>query len=438
MHRLHKVIVLCYFIFPLSIFGQNYINTPYSRYAIGDLINTGFSYNRSMGGSSVALRPSNQINYLNPASYTSQDTMSFLFQGGITGRSSLINTNLDEDKTNNFNLEYLALGFPITNWWKFSVGLVPFSRINYIFRESPSSEELDFLAIDYEGNGGFNEFYFGTSYEIKKFLSIGFNACYLFGSLNKEHIIDNADPNTQTTNPGDIVAYTRLSEEYVVSDFYFRFGLQAYKNIAEKHRVIAGATFDSKTDIKVKENTLASRGFFRTGLIYIDTFRVVSDSSTSFTLPMKFGLGFTYIYDNKLLVTSEFTRQDFTSSTIYGEHENLSKYHSFRFGMEYIPIPLTRRTRAKYFERIHYRIGAHYTNTYLKIAGTQITDYGFSVGIGLPWRNPSKLYTYSSFNLSYEYGVRGTTDNGLIKENYHIITFGFTLHDFWFHKPKYD
>ncbi len=393
-----------------------------------------------MGGSAIALRPSNHINYLNPAAYTSQDTMSFLFQGGITGRSSQINTNLGQDQTNNVNMEYLLIGFPIARWWKFSVGLVPYSRINYFFREIPFFEEMDYIAIDYKGNGGFNEFYFGTSYEIKKFLSIGLNACYLFGSLKKEKTIDNVDPDSYTNAPFQTVANLHFMEEFKASDFYFRIGLQAYKTFAEKHTFIAGATFDGRTKIKVKQDILTTRNF-KLVTPYpslIDTFHVVTDSSGSFTMPMKLGLGFTYIYDNKVTVTAEYSRQDFTKSTINNEHENLSKYYSMRFGVEYTPSPLTNRERSSYIERMSYRIGAHYTNTYLNIGGTQIKDYGFSVGIGLPWRNPSKLYTYSSFNLSYEYGVRGTVQNGLIRENYHIITLGFTLHDFWFHKPKYD
>ena len=328
MRRLFKVITLYYFIFPLSIFGQNYINNPYSRFAIGDLINTGLGYNRSLGGSSIALRPFNQINYLNPASYTSQDTMSFLFQGGITCRSSLINTNLDQDKTNNLNIEYLTIGFPIAKWWKFSIGLVPYSRINYLFREYPLAEEYNYISIDYQGDGGFNEFYFGTSYEIKNFLSIGVNACYLFGSLNKERIIDNVDPNTVYTNPDEIVAFTRIQEEYIASDFYFRFGLQAYKTYGEKHTFIMGATFDGKTNIKIKENSITNRGFFKAGLIYVDTFKIVNDSSGSFTMPMKYGLGFSYVYNNILFVTTEFTSQDFRNTTINKEHKNLSKYNS--------------------------------------------------------------------------------------------------------------
>jgi hypothetical protein len=123
--------------------------------------------------------------------------------------------------------------------------------------------------------------------------------------------------------------------------------------------------------------------------------------------------------------------------------KNLTDYSSLRFGVEYVPIPMSNRRRASYHERMHYRLGGHYTSSYIAISNDmvenhQILDYGISIGVGLPWKNPQKLYTYTSFNLNYEFGIRGTRDNGLIKESYHILTVGITLHDFWFMKPKYD
>jgi hypothetical protein len=62
-----------------------------------------------------------------------------------------------------------------------------------------------------------------------------------------------------------------------------------------------------------------------------------------------------------------------------------------------------------------------------------IKDYYVSAGIGLPLGN-----SRSRIHISYEYGVRGTTDNELIQENYGIITAGFSLYDFWFIRSKFD
>ena len=98
--------------------------------------------------------------------------------------------------------------------------------------------------------------------------------------------------------------------------------------------------------------------------------------------------------------------------------------------MEYTPDPEALRG---YHKKMHYRLGGHYENSYLKLNGEQLKDYGISFGVGLPFRN-----TKSSFNLACELGRRGTMENNLIRENYAVLSFSVTLHDFWFYKQKYD
>jgi hypothetical protein len=426
MYRLIKIISICFIAFPFTVFGQNYVNTPYSKFLIGDNINTGFSYNRSLGGSSIALRPQNQINYLNPASYTSQDTMSFIFDLGAAQRFSEISSSVDKDKSRNMNIEHLVLGFPVTRWWKFSLGLVPYSRMQYSYK-SIVDINPEIIQINYSGAGGINEFYFGSAIQIGKNISIGANAGYLFGSLDQErslYLISDTMPTTETY----------YSDKLVASDFYFKLGLQAYHTFNKKHHFILGATFDPKIKVDLKKNTIYSKNFET----LVDTFDLVDKEVDYLKLPAKLGFGLTYIYNDQLLVTGEYSMQDFSKGAIKGSNQNLASYGSFRFGSEFVPAPLSSRARARYFERMHYRLGAHYTNTYLTLSDKQILDYGVSVGLGFPWRNSKKLYTYTNFNISYEYGIRGTTDNGLIKEKYHTITLDLTLFDFWFLKPKYD
>jgi hypothetical protein len=432
MYRPTKLLAFCFLAFPLAILGQNYVNTPYSKFLMGDMINTGFDYNRSMGGSGIALRPHDQINFLNPASYTSQDTMSFIFQAGGTGRFTTLVSSTDEEKFNNANLEFLAMGFPITRWWKFSLGLLPFSRMEYLFTQSDAFNTYDSVLINYSGDGGINEFYFGSSFQLSNFLSIGANAGYLFGTLDKLR---------QTSLPKEFASgIANFSGNYKASDFYFDFGLQAYKTFGDKHQFIFGLTFQPKTKIRLKLDELMTRDFtsYTGGVYRVDTLRNFNDSVGYFQMPAKIGLGLTYIYNNKLTASFEFTNQNFTKGSIYGISDNFANYSSFRFGAEYVPAPMTLRTRSKYYQRMHYRIGAHYTNTYLNVNSSQISDRGVSVGIGLPWRNQQRLYTNTAFNITYEYGIRGALSNGLIKEKYHLITLGITLYDSWFVKSKYE
>jgi hypothetical protein len=62
-----------------------------------------------------------------------------------------------------------------------------------------------------------------------------------------------------------------------------------------------------------------------------------------------------------------------------------------------------------------------------------LTDFGISFGVGLPLKRSK-----TSFNLAFEWGQRGTTDDNLVKENYAKVTMNLTLHEFWFLKRKFE
>jgi hypothetical protein len=432
MRRINNLVLIISVIFPIASSGQNYISNPYTRYALGDLLNSGFSYNRSLGGSSVALRPKNQVNFLNPASYTSQDTLSFLFQTGISGERLFVKTDVDNEHSNNMNVDYFVMGFPVTSWCKVSLGLTPFSRTSYLYREyDPDAPDV---AIEYRGNGGFNDFYIGGSFQPVKYLSLGMNVSYLFGNITKIRMVD---------VPYATVAGTKITQNFNPSDLHYRLGFQFYPILTDKkgrnHQFIFGAIYDIPVNVKINYSTSTFRNYpSHVERPLLDTFHIVSDSAIILALPAKFGIGLTYNFNDQFMLTAEYTNQQFSKGIEMLNTMDLRDYSSYRFGAEYVPVPMTSRERARYFERMHYRIGGHYTNSYLSINNTPITDYGVSIGLSFPWRNQQKLYTYTNFNISYEYGVRGTNNNGLIKENYHMFTLGITLFDFWFLQPKYD
>ena len=57
--------------------------TPYSMFGVGDLVRPGTTLNRSMGGIGAGLRDNRFINYLNPASASARDSLSFMLDFGI-------------------------------------------------------------------------------------------------------------------------------------------------------------------------------------------------------------------------------------------------------------------------------------------------------------------------------------------------------------------
>jgi hypothetical protein len=88
---------------------------------------------------------------------------------------------------------------------------------------------------------------------------------------------------------------------------------------------------------------------------------------------------------------------------------------------------------SSYWQRVKYRLGFRYNQTYLDIRDNRINEFGISFGMGLPI--PRSL---STFNFGLELGRKGTTADGLIQSNYFRITVGISVWERWFVKNKYN
>ncbi len=411
-----------------NVNGQYTSHSPYSKFGVGDVSQRGFAQNKALGGIGIGLRYKNQINYLNPASYSSQDTMSFIFDVGLLGNYTVLKTSEYEDITKDINVGHVALGFPIAKFLKSSLGIIPYSKVHYnLVMEENSDDNPDNYSIAYSGRGGINQFYLGNSLLIGRNIALGVNVSYLFGVIERTKTVafDNYEDQ----------AYTYFNDKANIGGFYLDYGLQFFTDINDKNKLTFGLTFASKTEINVKYDSIALRDFapFR-----IDTLKNNIYSDGAITLPGKIGIGLSYNFDNKLLIGFDFISENWEKAVFPSQGDTMANSSSFRFGIEYTPVPLTSQKRSKYWGRIKIRAGGHYAKSYLLINDNQLSDYGISLGIGLPWKNEKKLFTNTYFNFTYELGQRGSIDNSLIKETYNLFTIGLTLYDFWFFKPKYD
>ena len=83
-------------------------------------------------------------------------------------------------------------------------------------------------------------------------------------------------------------------------------------------------------------------------------------------------------------------------------------------------------------------MGGRYAQTLLELKNTPLTEYGLSLGVGLPVGRNFLLQNFSLVNIGIEVGQRGTTQKGLIKEQFIRATIGFTINDRWFVRAKFD
>lgn len=407
------VLLLCFV--QLSV-AQNNTNSPYTRYGYGDLVDVNSGEQRAMGGVAIGSRNKSSINAINPASYSAVDSMTFMFDVGMTGLYSRSSDPNGSNSSFNSNLEYVNMQFPITKWMGFSAGLLPYSFSGYNFSSVDSVQTLNhtstptygYYSKSFSGTGGISQVYSGVSVNLFDHISLGVNAYYMFGQVmnNRSIMFANSDYSSSSSTQINAIA---------VSNFRFRYGLQLYNIFAKKHGVTLGLIYENKAPFNGK--------FIQTHFaIPADT--IVYDDD--FELPMTFGVGLNYTFDEKLTIAADYSMQQWGEAMFYGKTDSLSNRTKLAIGTEYIPNPRGN----KYFERVRYRAGINLHDPYYKIAGsTQMKNFGISFGVGLPLRTGNTV-----LNAAFEYGKVG--DKNLFREDYFKLTFNATFNESWFFKRK--
>lgn len=156
--------------------AQN-VTTPYSMYGYGILSDKATSMQREMGSIGYAMQSGRQINVMNPASYASIDSLTFLFDIGadITFLHQK-EGNISENSIGG-GLDYVTMQFPLSKFMGASIGLLPYSSVGYAF-----GSDISHGAMSNQGEGGINQAYLGVAGTFKG-VSLGFNVSYNFGNI---------------------------------------------------------------------------------------------------------------------------------------------------------------------------------------------------------------------------------------------------------------
>jgi len=435
MLKLTRALLLTGFLFlPGFLFAQfnNNTTSPFSRFGLGDLQPYTFGRTTGMGGASIGSRSSQQINIANPASYTSVDSLSFLFEMGISGKFSSYKNDLGNFSANDINFRYFAISFPVTRRIATSIGLTPWSDVGYDIRVNdsiPGSGNVNYL---YYGDGSLSRAYFGLAVRPFRYVSVGANLFYFFGTLNRRSVV---------SFPDNMEMYSiQRSEEIRLRDFGANVGIQASIPMKNDQMITFGATLENKPTFTAFNSDITIKSVSIT--VYENSSpKTYSDADTisfrkqvkdKITLPLSAGAGVSYVKKNKLEINADYIFQAWSKAKFpFGITNELIKDRSvIAVGGEYVPDKFSIRS---YYRRIAYRGGLRYENSYIAINNQQIKDFGMSFGVGLP------IYrSNSTVNISAEIGKRGSTKNNLIRENYAKLNFNVNLYDLWFIKRRFD
>jgi hypothetical protein len=219
----------------------------------------------------------------------------------------------------------------------------------------------------------------------------------------------------------------------------------AYQKVTKENDITfgIGLTFAPAMGLRGTSDFLAQTylqpGYFE---VYKDTI-VNNVNQTSYAkIPMKVGVGISINNTYKWNILADYTYQQWGDFTYGGINPGLLNSTQASLGFQFQPA-----LRGSYLKVARYRLGLRYYQTYLDLNNSQLTETGFTFGVALPVTiSKEKKHTYdlnryrnySMINISGEVGTRGTTSNGLVKENYARIILGFTINDRWFQRYKYD
>ena len=145
-------------------------------------------------------------------------------------------------------------------------------------------------------------------------------------------------------------------------------------------------------------------------------------------IPMTFGLGAAYNYDDRLTVGLDVTYQAWSKVSFMGNKDAFVDRTKVAIGAEYLPDPLGRN----FLKRIKYRAGIYFNAPYYKLDGVRASkEWGMSLGLSIPI-----MRSRSYFNISGQYArVNGQTAN-FINENQLRVNIGITFNERWFHKTR--
>lgn len=427
----HNQLRVCLLVFILISFvnlawSQNDAISPYSAFGLGILSNMSCVENISQGGIGVGTRDNSAINITNPASYTAIDTTSFLFEGGIMG--NYINYRSDDFNENvtSASLSHLIFGFPFTSWWKSSFGLLPFSKVGYEINYKTYNEDVGSILYTFRGNGGLSRVYWGNAFQPLKSISLGLNASYLFGTIDRIQDISFPDSN--------YLVNTEINNYVSVGDICLDFGIQFQKVLKKDIILVSGVTYRPNVNLSSKKNYLAQTylGEISNGVFYRDTIDEHSEKGT-ILYPGGVGAGFSFARDNRWLIAADYKFDKWKDFKSFGTSDSLVNSHVLAIGGHII----LDYTSSSYLKRIEYRLGARYYQSYLKLRENQLKGFGITFGLGLPLRNIAIKGSKSMVNIGVETGKRGTLNDGLIQENYTNIYLGVTIYESWFYKRRY-
>ncbi|WP_224485250.1 hypothetical protein [Robertkochia aurantiaca] len=415
-----KLFVLVTLTVALYSYGQEGSVSPYSFYGTGEQRFRGTMENRMMGGMSV-YSDSIHLNLQNPASLSKLRLTTFNVAGSYN-RTSL-KSDINSETASNVTLDYFALGFPLGNKAGVSMGLYRNTAVGYRIADLNESGSTPVLSR-YLGDGGVNRVFVSFGFEPIRNLSIGATGNFNFGNVENEltRIFEDIPYGTQEIS----------RSEY--SGFDFNVAMNYRTTITDRLTMYSSAIY-------APSNEISSSNFRQISTIFVNNdgdelpivreevdLRALGLNSTYLNMAESYTLGLGVGQERKWFLGAEYQYKK--TSNFENEFLDLNNgayedYERFSAGGFFIP---DYDSFTSYWKRVVYRVGVRNEQTGLIVNNVPVYDFGMTFGLGLP------LGGFSSANVGFEFGKRGSTFQGRVEDNYFNLNISLSLSDRWFVK----
>lgn len=398
--------------------------SPFSYVGIGEYYGSALAHNQGMAGVGISNPQYYYLNNQNPALLVFNRAT--VFEAGLIGERRTVKGNGSSETNGNGNLNYLIMGFPVLyNKWSTSIGLAPYSSVNYRLNYVDNIEgSTNTVNVTETGSGGINQLFWSNGVSLHKNLSVGVKATYLFSSIINEY----SNGLSQSTQP--ITYISTVYERTYVKDFNFTLGISYHKDsvFRKNYNFNMGLVYDFKSDL----NTLYTARVERRDLSGkpVDSTTLINNVPGFITLPQALSGGISFGKGMKWTTGIDYTFLNYSQfRDINGLSQGATDGWRIAWGSEFTPDP---SALGSYLKRMTYRTGVSYDKLPYLINGTTIKDFGINFGFSMP---VSRL---SSLDFAVKVGKRGNLNDNTIEENYFKIYFGVTFNDQWFIRRRFD
>lgn len=410
-----KRILMPLVLFLLSSSGFSQTNrltgSPYSLFGLGVNTSSNIGKNSVLGRGGYALNSPDILNNLNPASYGTDATNSFILDIGFLVEVSDVQNSSTEENRIAGNFSSLGFAANVDDKSSFALTVTPFTDVGYslIGIQSNIEGSFDQFTSNIFGSGALNDLKVSYGRTFLKKLRLGASFSYLFGTIDETENV--------------IADLSLLTVEESSSYRGIRFGVGLQYDFGK--RLKYGFSTNFSTSLSGLQDRQVTKALALTRSLVEDETDIELDD---FLLPLEVNNGIQVNPWSNLFLNFDHSIKFWTDTDQRDNVGDFVDQNIFSVGGEYF----FDKNGLKYCQRIEMRAGFYYDTGYLSVNGREINTTGYSVGLGLPLGRRSK----SLLNISYTQNSRGSTSGILVEERISSINVNLSLKDIWFIKRK--